>query len=186
MFSELALQYNDTLYAYQPFHNKEGESELLRLSSPLKKEIIALGERYLSFTFESLSATAFMDFNRTGNRTDYEEIYFNKRRALNALVMAECVENNGRFMDPIVNGIFSICEESAWQLPAHNTYIRDTPQLLLPDFTRPILDLFACETGALLATILYLMSKHLDAVSPAITQRIRYELNNRIITPYLN
>ena len=34
---------------------------------------------------------------------------------------------------------------------AHNSYIRDTPQLPLPDTTRPIVDLFAAETGALLA-----------------------------------
>ncbi len=74
---------------------------------------------------------------------------FARRAPLCALVMAEGVET-GRFPD-IADTVWAICEESAWQLPAHNSYIRDTPQLPLPDVTRPIVDLFAAETGALLA-----------------------------------
>lgn len=127
-----------------------------------------------------------MHFKRTGNRVDFEDIYFKKRRALNALVLGEYIEQKGRFMDDIINGIFSICEESAWQLPAHNTYVRDTPQLLLPDADKPILDLFACETGALLATIYRLFSTTFDKVSPFINKRILSELEKRIIKPYLS
>ena len=105
--------------------------------------------------------------------------------ALNALVLAECVEDKGRFLDDIINGIFSICEESAWQLPPHNSYIRDTPQLPLPDSTAPVLDLFACESGAVLSTACYLLESRLDEISPFISKRIRHEVKQRIITPYL-
>lgn len=186
MFYELALQYKETIHNFMPFHSKNGEPTWLNLSPALQKELISMGETYLSFSFESLLPTSFMAFTRTGNRTNYEEIYFNKRRALNALIMAECVENQGRFMDDIINGIFSLCEESAWQLPAHNSYIRDTPALLLPDATLPILDLFSCETGALLAMTNYLLSDKLNAVSLVIVKRIESELQKRIIEPYLN
>lgn len=110
-----------------------------------------------------------MNFTRTGDRVSFENLYFAKRHALCGLVAAECVEHRGRFLDDIINGIFALWEESAWQLPPHNTYKRDTPQLLLPDITRPILDLFACETGALLACIAYLLQEELDAVSPFLT-----------------
>ena len=78
------------------------------------------------------------------------------------------MEHQGRFLDDILNGIYSICEETAWQLPAHNSYIRDTPQLILPDVTRPVMDLFACETGALLACAAYLLEEEFNAVSPFI------------------
>ncbi|KAB1434456.1 heparinase II/III domain-containing protein [Candidatus Galacturonibacter soehngenii] len=185
MFYELALTYQDTLLTYQPFSLKKGELDCTNLSSALQREIISLGEKHLTFAFHGLSATSFMAFTRTGNRVDYEELYFNKRRALNALVMAECIEKSGRFMDSIINGIFSLCEESAWQLPAHNSYIRDTPQLILPDSDFPVLDLFACETGALLATISYLLGKKLNQISATITKRIESELQKRILTPYL-
>ena len=85
----------------------------------------------------------------------------------------------------IFNGIYSICEESAWQLPAHNSYIRDTPQLILPDVTRPVMDLFACETGALLACAAYLLEEEFNAVSPFVLTCIEDNLKRRILLPYL-
>lgn len=186
MFIEQAKQFKGIFTNFTPFKTTASNLPWNSLDSSLQQYLIALGESYLAFPFTSLPATTFMTFTRTGNRTEYEDIYFNKRRALNALVMAECVEGKSRFMDDIINGIYSVCEESAWQLPAHNSYIRDTPQLILPDSTLPILDLFACETGALLSMIKYLIGDTLNKVSPVIVKRIEAELNTRIIVPYLN
>jgi len=67
-----------------------------------------------------LTAVRFMDFGRDGNRSRYEALYFRRRSALGGLVLAECLENEGRFIDQIINGIWCICEESTWILPAHN------------------------------------------------------------------
>lgn len=67
---------------------------------------------------------------------------------------------------------------------AHNSYVRDTPQLPLPDTTRPIVDLFAAETGALLALTRYLLPDELDTAAPGITARMERELDARILTPY--
>ena len=81
--------------------------------------------------------------------------------------MAEAVTNRGTYLPALADLAWRICEESAWQLPAHNSYIRDTPQLPLPDVTRPIVDLFAAETGALLiATVCGLLGEALDAYAP--------------------
>lgn len=156
-----------------------------RMDEQWRKETISLGETFLGAAYPFLSATDYMDFSRTGNRGRFEEKYFKKRRTLSALVLAECVEDEGRFLDDIINGIFSICEESAWQLPPHNTYVRDMPQLPLPDATEPVLDLFACETGAVLATVYYLLKERLDEVSPFIAKRIMRELKFRVFEPYL-
>ena len=67
--------------------------------------------------------------------------------------MAECAADDGRCLPAIADYVWAVCEETAWQLPAHNTYRRDTPQLPLPDPARPVIDLFAAETGALLALV---------------------------------
>lgn len=152
----------------------------------VKSVLIARGEDYINFDFPYISATDFMEFSRTGNRTNYEDKLFSKRLGLSSLVLAECVEHKGRFMDDIINGIYSICDEAAWFLPAHNSYIRDTPQLLLPDTTNPVIELFSCETGAILATVNYLLGNELDLISEFICKRINDNLYNRIITPYLN
>lgn len=156
-----------------------------RMDERWRRETISLGETFIGVSYPSLSATDYIDFSRTGNRSRFEEKYFRKRRILDALVLAECIEDEGRFLDDIINGIFSICEESAWQLPAHNTYVRDMPQLSLPDTAEPVLDLFACETGAVLATVYYLLKERLDEVSPFIAKRIMRELRCRVFDPYL-
>lgn len=186
MFFEIAADYQlpfRPFFLYPPAGSrKEWES----LDEDWRRETVTLGEKYLGFQYPCLSATDFLDFTRTGNRVRYEDKIFIKRLALNALVLAECVEYQGRFLDDIVNGIFSICEESAWQLPAHNCYLRDTPQLPLPDAANPVLDLFACETGAVLATVFYLLKNSLEKISPFITRRIFDELSHRIFTPYLH
>jgi hypothetical protein len=95
------------------------------------------------------------------------------------------VEYKGRFLDDIINGIYLICEENGWQLPAHNTYIRDTPALILPDITRPIIDLFAAETASVLAVAEYLLRQVLERVTPLLSKMVNKNLEERIFTPYL-
>ena len=186
MFYETAANFQTSFFPfslYPPIHDRESWEAL---DEDWKRETVKLGERYLHFSYPYLSATDFLDFTRTGNRVRYEDKLFSKRQALGALVLAECVENKGRFIDDIVNGIYAICDESAWQLPAHNSYIRDTPQLPLPDTENPVLDLFAAETGSVLGCTCYLLKTTLEQISPFITKRMMQELSARIFTPYLN
>ena len=104
-------------------------------------------------TAPELPLSLWLQFTRSGDRAKWEHAYFARRRTLCALAMAEAVTNRGTYLPALADLAWRICEESAWQLPAHNSYIRDTPQLPLPDVTRPIVDLFAAETGALIATV---------------------------------
>ena len=79
-------------------------------------------------------------FVKTGNRSVFENVYFQKRKVLSTLVSAELFEDKGRFIDQIVNGIWNICEESSWMLPAH--YKLSKFGSGLPDVTEPFVDLF--------------------------------------------
>ena len=165
---------------------KAGEEAWKRLPEERKAEIIRRGEQYLGCSWPVLPASTFINIVRNGNRKAYEDLYFARREALSALALAETVEDGGRFLDSIMDGIFCICEESGWAIPAHNSYKRDAPQLPLPISNRPILDLFACETGAILACVHYLLGDRLKAVAEEIPARIERELQARIIDPYLN
>lgn len=184
--TKIAQNYKLSLSQYDPFPKLSEFFGGLSPKDALYTQIIEAGEEALSKEYPVIYATDFMSFKRTGNRSDYETAYFERRFILNSLVIAECLEHKGRFLDHIINGIFLICEESGWCLPAHNSYYRDKPQFILPDSSKPVLDLFACETGALLSMILYLLSPDLDAISELITSRIRDELYKRIIDPYIN
>jgi hypothetical protein len=141
------------------------------------------GEAALSGTWTPLPATVFLDFVRNGNRSRYESLSFGRRTRLADLVLAEVLERKGRFTDEIVNGIWTICEESFWGVPAHVGVQRRGAGL--PDKTDPVVDLFAAETGALLAWTHYLLKPQLDAVSPLVSERIVLETRRRLLDPYL-
>ena len=144
---------------------------------------IKKAEQYLGKDWEILPATFFLDFVRNENRTRYENMFFGRRQRLTSLVMAEVFENKGRFLDDIANGVWAICEESFWGVPAHIGAQKKGSGL--PDITEPIIDLFAAETGELLAWTYYLTGDKLNQISPLIKERIELEEDRRIITPYL-
>lgn len=185
MFSEILSFLPTQLADFTPFA-QNGRIDRAALSEETATQLIKRGEEALNQPYPAIPATAYMDFCRTGNRVRFEALYMARRRTLNALALAEFVERKGRFLDGVIDGIYALCEESGWQLPAHNSYVRDTPQRILPDTEAPVLDLFACETGAQLAMVRYLLREELDEVSPLICKRILSELNTRIVTPYLN
>lgn len=152
-----------------------------------RKKLSAAAEHYEDFRWPFLYAVRYMDFARTGNRAVFEDAYFKRRQALAVLVLAECLENEGRFLDDIINGIWCICEESSWVLPAHhNQFYEKGGFHSLPRIQEPVIDLFAAETGALLAWALHLLGPSLGRVSLQVTERIIWELRHRILDPYLN
>lgn len=185
MITELAKNMKKPLTRFTPCPPAADRAAWEMLPPDLRKRLIENGEPYLRYDYPSLTATDYLEFSRNGNRSHFQDKQFARRTALNALVLAECAEHQGRFLDDIINGLYLICEENAWQLPAHNSYIRDTPLLPLPDVTRPVIDLFAAETAAVLAVAEYLLREELQQVSPFLSVMVNHELKTRIFTPYL-
>ncbi len=185
MFAEIA-QKQKSLSPYHEYPSASDRKAWEGLPGELKDALIQEGEKYLGYEYPLIQATDYMEFCRNGNRVHYEDKQFSRRLALNALVLAECVEYKGRFLDDILNGIWLICEESGWQLPAHNSYEQDAVQLPLPDITRPVVDLFAAETGAVLGVTEYLLRDAFARISPAVSVMINHNLTCRIFRPYLS
>ena len=99
------------------------------------------------------------------------------------MLLAEIYENKGRFIDPIINGVWSICEESFWGVPAHLPQTKEYSGLM--DVSKPFVELFSAETATLLAWVDYYLGDKLDAVSPQIRKRIYFETNKRIFEPVM-
>lgn len=153
-------------------------------NSPRGKEMadffIKNAEILLAKPVPQTSAELFMRFKRHGNRIDYEKIYFEKRQNLITLVLAECFEYKGRFIDKIIDYLWDITSEHTWCLPAH---IKDGSEDPLPFLQHEQIDLIASATGLNLAFILELLEPELAAVSPNIVKLTRRELMTRIIEP---
>jgi hypothetical protein len=143
--------------------------------------LVRNGEDALKENFPPVPATVTLDFSRNGDRIRYENILFGKRNRLWNLVLAESVEGKKRFMDAIVDGIWSVSEESFWGTSAHLFLQKGGKGL--PDVEDPVVDLFAAETAATLALADYFTGPELDKISPLIRRRIYYEVNRRIFIP---
>src|SRR5579863_9049100 len=125
------------------------------LPEDARAALLTSGERALKGAWEVLPANMALEFARNGNRSRYEALRNRRRNRLQDLVMAERLENTGRFLDEIVNGIWLTCEETFWGVPAHLG--AQKAGVGLPDVSEPIVDLFAAETSSLLAWTLYLL-----------------------------
>ncbi len=168
---------------YRPFPTIHDRGAWDGLRAETRAGLLAAGEKYLRCQWPEMPATIFLEYARNGNRTDYENLRNARISALQALVFAECVESKGRFLDDITNGVWAICEESFWGVPAHLSIQK--ADLGLPDPRDPIVDLFAAQTSALLASSIYLLDSTLDAVSPLIRERVYFETERRILEPLL-
>ncbi len=153
------------------------------LPKAVRQAHIAQGEELLGFSYPALPATLFLQYQRIGDREQFQTLHFLRRGVIASLVLAECVENEGRFLDDIVNGVWALCEETWWGVPAHVN--RQRAGSGLPDATEPTVDLFAAETSNLLAWTHYLLGNRLDSVSPLVRPRIEMEIDRRILTPLL-
>ncbi len=165
--------------AWHPFPKASEREQWLRLPEAVRAAHTRLAESHLGSIWETLRASLFLDFVRNGNRSRYEAVSFGRRTKLAELVLGECMEGKGRFLDEIMDGIWTICEETYWGVPAHVGAQKKGPGL--PDVFEPTVDLFAAETGMLLAWTDYLLGEQLDKLSPLVRERIRYEVERRIL-----
>ena len=155
------------------------------LPEDYRHERLKLAEEALEMEWPEILMSQYLRFSKDGNRVDFEDKYFTRRRMLTSLVMGECIEAKGRFLSKIIDGIYLILGETTWCLPAHNSYIRDTKQFTIPDTSRPVVDLFSGETAALLSVSEALLRPVLSNESPFIGTAIDNALYERVIAPYL-
>ena len=148
------------------------------------QNVVKNGEEVLKKDYPYIPASVVLDFVRIGDhKLRYEKMFFEKRDMLWAATMAEAVEGKGRFIDKIVDGIWSICEETFWGTTSV-LYMQKAGKGL-PDVQDPVVDLYVPETAALLAWIDYFHGKTLDSISQLLRKRIHYEVERRLFTPML-
>jgi hypothetical protein len=166
-----------------PFPKPDERAGWAAADQKMLNAVLKQAESYLNYDWPYIPATKSLLIERTGDRNEYQSLSFKKRGVLGTLLLAEVYENKGRFLDAIINGVWSICEESFWGVPAHLPKSKEYAGLM--DVSVPFVDLFAAETGTYLAWVDYFLGDKLDAVSPQIRKRIYYETNNRLFKPLM-
>ena len=169
---------------WRPFPDIDDREAWESLPEDIKAQRIEAGENALDFDWPTLTATLSLKFEREGDRSSYSRAHSRRRSMLADLVLAECIENEGRFVDQIMNGIWAISEQTFWNTPQH-LYLQQEGYGLA-DITEPTVDLHAGMMLNLLAWTDYLVGPRLDDISPLIRERIRVEADRRIFTPLLD
>lgn len=139
-------------------------------------QVQAAAEQCLNEPTPLLPYSKFKLFDETGNRSVYEDVYFERRKRLNAFALMSKLTGEKKYIDALEDIIFHICDEYTWALPAHVNTEKPIAQQKI------WLDLFACETGFALAECYALLE---DKLSDLVKRRVREELQIRIIDSFL-
>jgi hypothetical protein len=140
---------------------------------------IARGERYLDFPWPAFTPDLYDEYARTGERARFEKAYHKRRQVVTTLVLAEGMENRGRFLPGLRRGLERMAEEPTWVLPAHFADGRGPA-----DHAQDI-DIFSAETANMVAWILHLLGAAGGAGGDPLLARLRAEVERRLLAPYL-
>lgn len=138
-----------------------------------KNQIKNLADKMQNEEMPALTEELFALFETTGNRLQYEEVYFARRKFLAVFGIAAYIFKRKEDMVKLDEVLLEICAEECWALPAHVNRREN------PDW-RNTVDLFASETAQALAEIISLT----DGVSADIKRRVCTEIEQRVLIPF--
>lgn len=175
---------------WQPFPPAADRGAWVDLQRPALRQrqaawLIGRAEGITDLPWPALPARLLRRFAADGDRVTFEQAYFRRRNRLARLVLAECCEGHGRFLDEIVDGLYLLCEETSWCLPAHYSHLPGGRVTPLPPGEREVVDLFAAETAMTVAEAVALLRDELDAITPTIRARVASEVERRVLRPVL-
>lgn len=175
---------------FRPFPAFADRAAWQALDARARAHYEALKGDFLRRSYPLLPAARYMDFTFNGDRSRYEDLYFERRTALYVFLVAGGMFGEADVLDALIDLVWAICEESSWVIPAHNNkspLTRHPQPIALPDVEEdmPYVDLFSAETASILAWIVYFFRDKLNAVSPLIVRRVELEIERRVLTPFL-
>ncbi|AWW31597.1 heparinase [Echinicola strongylocentroti] len=157
--------------------------QLVQLPKEIQGQLVKEGNKAMEYEWPAIPVSAYMDFVRNGNRTRMQSYQNQRTKALKSLVLAELLVQDGTYLDAIMDGVWAMCEQSTWVLSAHLSAQEDKSGM--PDVEEPVIDLGAGEVANLLSWIHFYFRNDFETISPLLARRIKIELEERIISPYL-
>jgi len=139
------------------------------------KDIPARAAREAAQPLPEATDELYLDFSKTGTRRRYESVLSSRRRRQSLLVLAECLENRGRFLPEIERTLRAFCEEKTWVLPAHDRSLANFQGKIVE------IDLASSATGFELALALNWLGEKL---SPEVRNLVMANLERRVFQPF--
>lgn len=139
------------------------------------KQVVARAEAYLKEPLPDLPDSLFLDFSKTGNRTRWQRRNGERSRRFSPLVLAECIENKGRFIPALEDYLRALCSEKTWVMPAHDRSLNNFHGKSIS------IDLRSSAEAFSLAQMDYMLG---DRLHPEVRNMVRREVMRRVLTPF--
>lgn len=144
---------------------------------PLIQEIIINADKAMDEEYHIDKITEYMAYFETGVRNDGE--IFKRRTNCSNLAIALWLTEDKKYIKPLLDHIFYICNEFTWCVPAHSGMIGGK-EVKVERLIRNI-ELNMAETAMLLTDVAVLTGEQLPYYA---VERIEYELRRRIFDAY--
>lgn len=138
-----------------------------------QQQFINAGRELDNEKIPQLTEELFSLFERTGNRLEYENVYFKRRKFLTVYAMLSIMHGKQSHITRLAEIIEAISDEECWALPAHVDRSGKNWRITI--------DLFAAETAFSLAEITCLLKNKLSA---DLQEKVRREIFRRVLEPY--
>ena len=154
--------------------------------------ILELAESDLEKDIPMLTLSMYRSYLEKGSTVTYGNPYCERMNMALRLLVAELVYDNGKYVDKLADVLWAILDEATWVLPEHTVHTPNekTRGSKVPGAVGDLyphgLELGVCYRGATVALVHHYMKTKLDEISPLISERIVYEIKERVINPFLN
>ena len=139
------------------------------------KNIVKVAEGQLNRAIPELPDDLYLEFNRIGNRSNYEGVNSKRLSMITQLTLAEALEYKGRFLPKLEECLDQFLSQKSWVLPAHDS------KLTVFNNTHLYPDLVASSVTAMAAYVDWFLQ---DKLRPETRKRIREESMRRSILPW--
>jgi hypothetical protein len=134
------------------------------IARPWIEQITVRAVQELDQPLPPLTTSLYADFHATGNRLNFERVYFEHRRRLNRAAIATLTAIDltlqKRYLDSLLQKMQTLIDEPTWALPAHVRNQNGIDPMLI--------DLFAAETANLFGELLNVFGDHVPPAMKAI------------------
>ena len=142
---------------------------------PMIDAVLAEYEKLCIGEIETTKFSKFRLFKDKGDRGAYQETFFKRQHRMYTMVFMSLIyPENEKYLELLQDTIWEICDQYVWALPAHiaNIEVNDNCEL----------DLDATTMALVLAMAKVMLG---DRLHPLIKSRIDYEIDRRIIKPFM-
>ena len=144
--------------------------------SDFGRKTLAKAETVLTQQVPSFTDDDYLEYSRTGKRYRTEKNYFARIENLTTLMMAECLQNQGRFLAKIDDYLNTIAGMKAWTMPAHDA------KLDVFNGRKFNIDLGAAHYAWTVSSVLAVLRGRLN---PETVARSKGELQRRVFDIYI-